>query len=87
MSAASDDQIDHYSDANVPDETPSEIQAETRTLLSINVFVAVINLLFMGVTVFLLIKRDIRDEFVRRALIFLVVATALRIVMSVGAAV
>ena len=41
----------------------------------------------MGVTIYFLIKRDIRDEFVRRALIFLVVATFLRIVMSTGAAV
>ena len=40
----------------------------------------------MGITVYFLIKRDIRDEFVRRALIFLVVATFLRIIMSAGAA-
>jgi hypothetical protein len=41
----------------------------------------------MGVTIYFLIKRDVRDELIRRALIFLVVATFLRIVMSTGAAV
>jgi hypothetical protein len=87
MSEEAEDQVDHYSEANTPDETPSEIQAETRTLLSINLFVALVNLVFMGITIYFLIKRDVRDEFVRRALIFLVVATMLRIVMSTGAAV
>jgi hypothetical protein len=53
----------------------------------VNILVALINLGFMGVTIFMMIKRDIRDEFVRRALIFLIVALSLRIVMSTGAAI
>lgn len=48
-------------------------------------FVAVVNLVFMGVTIYFLIKRDVRDEFVRRAMILLVIAIFLRIVMSTGA--
>ena len=87
MSEVSDDQIDHYSEANIPDETPAEIQAETQTLLQIDMFVALVNLVFMGITIYFLIKRDVRDEFVRRAMILLVIAIALRIVMSTGAAV
>jgi len=50
-------------------------------------FVALVNLVFMGITIYFLIKRDVRDEFVRRAMILLVVAIFLRIVMSTGAAV
>ena len=85
MSEISDDQIDHYSEANISDESPAEISAETRTLLQIDLFVAMVNLVFMGVTIYFLIKRDVRDEFVRRAMIFLVIAIFLRIVMSTGA--
>jgi hypothetical protein len=47
---------------------------------------AVINIGFIGVTIYMIKKRDIRDEFVRRALIFLIVASTLRVITSTGAA-
>jgi hypothetical protein len=45
-----------------------------------------LDLLFMTFTVYLLNSRDIRDEFVRRGLYFLFIATALRVLVSLVAA-
>jgi hypothetical protein len=47
---------------------------------------ALINIGFIGVTIYMIKKRDIRDEFVRRALIFLIIASSLRVITSTGAA-
>lgn len=67
-----------------------EIEALTgkdfQSLLLLKLLIGMLDLLFMTFTVYLLNSRDIRDEFVRRGLYFLFIATALRVLVSLVAA-
>lgn len=55
---------------------------ETNSLLWVNWFMAELNLIFIFIALFLLVKRDIRDTFVRCAMILLLLACTLRLSVS-----
>ena len=75
-----------YEEANIETEPIQSVITEVHNLLAVNVVMVVLSLIFIGVTVYMLKKRDIRDEFIRRALYFLLVALSLRVICSSGPA-
>lgn len=59
---------------------------EFKNLLFTKLFVSILDTLLMMIAIYISKFRDIRDEFIRRSLLLLIVATFLRVVLGFIAA-